>query len=168
MEKGVDALFWLGLSPLARGNRIVAQLAGLVPGPIPACAGEPIAYAILYPPSGAYPRLRGGTSLLPARSNAGGGLSPLARGNRGERKHGTASLRPIPACAGEPGLCLRHPDARWAYPRLRGGTTEILGVSWPSMGLSPLARGNPDAGLKNSLPDGPIPACAGEPPTAWR
>ncbi len=50
-------------------------------GPIPACAGEPLGLRTGLQASGAYPRLRGGTTLGGRRTGPVSGLSPLARGN---------------------------------------------------------------------------------------
>jgi hypothetical protein len=76
----------LGLSPHARGNPLQAVSVPVLPGPIPACAGEP-------PPSvhsgavgWAYPRMRGGTCELTGDDPALLGLSPHARGNRDRRE----------------------------------------------------------------------------------
>ncbi len=70
------------------------------------------------------------------------GLSPLARGNRGQ--HGGAKHHhgPIPARAGEPNLAHWCTGSTWAYPRSRGGTEEAYLDRVKNSGLSPLARGN--------------------------
>ena len=91
------------------------------------------------------------------------GLSPLARGNRGDCCYACLCVGPIPACAGEPWF---RPDSNrrpGAYPRLRGGTPHQRALISASSGLSPLARGNPEVfGNRRNLLR-PIPACAGEP-----
>ena len=51
-----------GLSPLTRGNRIEIFLKVAGHGPIPAHAGEPVAYSARAAAFRAYPRSRGGTS----------------------------------------------------------------------------------------------------------
>ena len=53
-----------GLSPLARGNHGIAVIGCGHQGPIPACAGEPTDRADMRIFQGAYPRLRGGTTLV--------------------------------------------------------------------------------------------------------
>ena len=49
------------------------------------------------------------------------------------------------------------------YPRVGGGTGNVLGVAALSIGLSPRGRGNQRAGVDGALFDGSIPAWAGEP-----
>ena len=53
--------FLAGLSPLARGNPLVFELAAKGAGPIPARAGEPGCRKNSGMQAGAYPRSRGGT-----------------------------------------------------------------------------------------------------------
>ena len=91
-----------GLSPLARGNRLLARVWCLAAGSIPACAGEPGWRCGALDFAGVYPRLRGGTGLrrpLHARQQ---GLSPLARGNQIRGESYRVREGSIPACAGEP------------------------------------------------------------------
>ena len=76
-----------GLSPLARGNLHHGGLAAVGLGPIPAGAGEPGKDRTTAERPGAYPRWRGGTALLPGRSDWVRGLSPLARGNLSHSSH---------------------------------------------------------------------------------
>ena len=61
-------LSWLpGLSPLARGNRALRQVAEIGKGPIPARAGQPVLCCHGLRSFWAYPRSRGATtSVLPA------------------------------------------------------------------------------------------------------
>ncbi len=73
--------FALGLSPLARGNRLVARQGHPGAGPIPARAGQPYDAACHRTDHGAYPRSRGATFSRMPRRSAACGLSPLARGN---------------------------------------------------------------------------------------
>ena len=73
-----------GLSPLARGNQGRCMGRPAYQGPIPARAGQPYRTAACSGSSGAYPRSRGATSPAPLSCSVYQGLSPLARGNRGE------------------------------------------------------------------------------------
>ena len=75
-----------GLSPLARGNPGGHLGLGKVEGPIPARAGEPVATAAVVLMVRAYPRSRGGTCAAGSVAACAGGLSPLARGNRGRER----------------------------------------------------------------------------------
>ncbi len=91
-----------GLSPHARGNHIPAIQRPPVPGPIPACAGEPVSASIHGLDLGAYPRMRGGTHGTRAHPLVQQGLSPHARGNPEKNTRSISAQGPIPACAGEP------------------------------------------------------------------
>ena len=72
-------------------------------------------------------------------------------------------IRPIPACAGEPGVPCVKRCPFGAYPRVCGGTVPLVPVAGHGHGLSPRVRGNPhDLGQVNTG-SRPIPACAGEP-----
>ena len=120
-------------------------------------------------PSGrAYPRSRGGTSLMEYFTVAHQGLSPLTRGNQCGVAYLPPTPGPIPAHAGEPPGSASLTLARWAYPRSRGGTDGIGPGGGVGQGLSPLTRGNQArrAGRSGSL--GPIPAHAGEPARSHR
>ncbi len=154
-----------GLSPLARGNRAAACRGACAGGPIPACAGEPESDSACSGVSRAYPRLRGGTSMIYPAIHAVPGLSPLARGNLTEIPAAAVTKGPIPACAGEPTEQVSHWCCDGAYPRLRGGTLSMCCERGWVGGLSPLARGNRVLRRDNLIFCGPIPACAGEPRT---
>ena len=132
-----------GLSPLARGNRVVAF------------------FRLLF--GRAYPRSRGGTQAVTVEATFSEGLSPLARGNLVLSDRAWAAAGPIPARAGEPSVSLLISSLRWAYPRSRGGTE--TGSVQPEVlqGLSPLARGNHALDHLLVVFQGPIPARAGEP-----
>jgi len=157
------AILGMGLSPLARGNRLLCLLDGVEKGSIPACAGEPISGAGCARVTRVYPRLRGGTSVTPTEIFLSMGLSPLARGNRPLVNGLTALYGSIPACAGEPRSWPNRCLAAWVYPRLRGGTALVGRVGVARQGLSPLARGNPLVLHRPEPAVGSIPACAGEP-----
>jgi len=135
-------------------------------GPIPASAGEPDEEGLLAAAERAYPRERGGT-LLPARVLVvWGGLSPRARGNRLCSPRSPVWPGPIPASAGEPRWRTPRRRDAGAYPRERGGTSAPPGCSPRSPGLSPRARGNRQVIVLGEVPQGPIPASAGEPVAA--
>ena len=135
----------LGLSPLARGNR-ASRLDGRgAQGPIPACAGQPLAIS---------QRLGHGHAE---------GLSPLARGNPVGLHAPVLRLGPIPACAGQPRIRTSFLTIIRAYPRLRGATVINDANVLRATGLSPLARGNRMGAILIDVGAGPIPACAGQP-----
>ena len=113
--------------------------------------------------NGAYPRSRGGTRFLRCQSTPELGLSPLARGNPGGGVFSDMEDGPIPARAGEPFWSFENEIEIWAYPRSRGGTKISHLSPAASLGLSPLARGNPIPWGFVIISPGPIPARAGEP-----
>ncbi len=152
-----------GLSPHARGNLHRAIFQEFVSGPIPACAGEPLAPAPHVEGQRAYPRMRGGTSATRCSHSVSSGLSPHARGNLHIFKAAQGDVGPIPACAGEPRCAVRRQTAAWAYPRMRGGTKLAKLTLRLLEGLSPHARGNQRCLGAAEGAEGPIPACAGEP-----
>ena len=69
----------------------------------------------------------------------------------------------IPAYAGEPFPKFSYTADSRVYPRVCGGTADILQICTIHCGLSPRMRGNPDDGLRSNLAAGSIPAYAGEP-----
>ena len=91
-----------GLSPLARGNREAYEAAKRAWGPIPARAGQPTPARPACCARRAYPRSRGATRLRMKCAPMGRGLSPLARGNRCDRRRDCNGRGPIPARAGQP------------------------------------------------------------------
>ena len=136
---------------------------GTLTGPIPAHAGEPRHLTATLCPGWAYPRSRGGTVCGHQCVQQQGGLSPLTRGNHGQRVEMGQHLGPIPAHAGEPDAASCCPSQAGAYPRSRGGTVTTSETSTAAAGLSPLTRGNRDDQAAFCWCTGPIPAHAGEP-----
>ena len=117
------------------------------------------------PRNRAYPRSRGGTFFLYCIVFSKKGLSPLTRGNLDLPMESTLGLGPIPAHAGEPDRQRMGRTSTRAYPRSRGGTIQHQHHTAPSVGLSPLTRGNPLSPSSCPYVLGPIPAHAGEPRT---
>ncbi len=115
-----------GLSPHARGNRSYRIHARIGSGPIPACAGEPCDGLTAVYEAGAYPRMRGGTDASQHAAGLCAGLSPHARGNLLQKQSRPLNSRPIPACAGEPPHVASSRFRRRAYPRMRGGTPNVV------------------------------------------
>ena len=118
-------------------------MAEVIPGPIPAQAGEPPINSGRPACSRAYPRAGGGTPLL--------------------SWSGRKAPGPIPAQAGEPSGAASTPAASPAYPRAGGGTAPAIVVNPVHSGLSPRRRGNQRLHRVRSRCTGPIPAQAGEP-----
>ena len=152
-------------------------------GSIPACAGEPKGNCEVATGLRVYPCVRGGTRRQECTCRYSAGLSPRARGNRCpsgslriERVYPRVrgGTKTDPRVRGGTG-CPVSPRARGnriqdtnliaarVYPRVRGGTGCQDTVAHCRKGLSPRARGNPRRSGNSGLPDGSIPACAGEP-----
>ena len=95
------------------------------------------------------------------------GLSPRVRGNLNRGARGMLPTRSIPACAGEP--CSASVASRSArvYPRVCGGTCRCSTIVTPGAGLSPRVRGNRGLEREVLMSKRSIPACAGEPVTAF-
>ena len=105
----------------------------------------------------------GGTRRRPRFLQRAGGLSPRVRGNR-RGGHGRADGDgSIPACAGEPSSSSSRMIGARVYPRVCGGTVNLLSIWARTPGLSPRVRGNRRFDSANDGVLGSIPACAGEP-----
>ena len=151
-----------GLSPRVRGNRELL-LPAVVARSIPACAGEPSFRRLSVTSLSVYPRVCGGTDLVPYLDLLATGLSPRVRGNPTTYVHTAQRRGSIPACAGEPRWITHSLRDCKVYPRVCGGTSIQNGLSTNPAGLSPRVRGNQNPG-ENDMPlPRSIPACAGEP-----
>ena len=131
-----------GLSPLVRGNPVGDMGMAVLPGTIPARAGEPRPAGDGAAGVRDYPRSCGGTPSASASRRPASGLSPLVRGNLWPETSARPPARTIPARAGEPavGSALEYPAGD--YPRSCGGTACSRPTRTPPSGLSPLVRGN--------------------------
>ena len=74
-----------GLSPRVRGNREHPMHKAAALRSIPACAGEPLGGRGWQATEKVYPRVCGGTAMLPPVRLHAHGLSPRVRGNRRRR-----------------------------------------------------------------------------------
>ena len=131
-----------GLSPRVRGNLSRVRYAESSPGPIPACAGQPIEGQHAHASPRAYPRVCGATGLGGTGCIPLLGLSPRVRGNRSERPRHAWLPGPIPACAGQPMDAARIAMGCRAYPRVCGATAALGMKVRDNVGLSPRVRGN--------------------------
>ena len=91
-----------GLSPRVRGNLLRGAPGGVRSRSIPACAGEPRTELGEPGKIRVYPRVCGGTALGKRTDSNADGLSPRVRGNPPAPQNRSATMRSIPACAGEP------------------------------------------------------------------
>ena len=163
-----ERVTFFGLSPLARGTRLLSRLrkgwrrfipagAGNTMRPDPARAGETV-----------YPRWRGEHCIdwsIPAPSI---GLSPLARGTLHRNVNGIRFNRFIPAGAGNTHSCESLQLTLSVYPRWRGEHGGFHVVTRRALGLSPLARGTPAFPISETHAQRFIPAGAGNTePLTW-
>ena len=152
-----------GLSPRVRGNPVRNLLRTGPQRSIPACAGEPTLQGLAWLLGRVYPRVCGGTIPGATMPEYEVGLSPRVRGNRYICRVGYLKGGSIPACAGEPSLCVCHVYVIPVYPRVCGGTTASADISHLLYGLSPRVRGNQPRLPSARSYKGSIPACEGEP-----
>ena len=101
-----DTIDLTGLSPRVRGNLVLGHVHHVVPGSIPARAGEPGDLGVQHGPRRVYPRACGGTRRSGCTTRPSPGLSPRVRGNRTPAHHCGERNRSIPARAGEPKLTI--------------------------------------------------------------
>ena len=137
-----NAFALVGPSPRVRGNRANPDGKSVAEGPIPACAGQPVAEIRAVTVARAHPRVCGATAVAPLVIELGQGPSPRVRGNQPCAGRGSWVSGPIPACAGQPS----QPFARWrwigAHPRVCGATVPTLMANRLQKGPSPRVRGN--------------------------
>ncbi len=128
---------------------------------IPAGAGNTVPRIISLSSSTVYPRWRGehSASLMPIIGL--GGLSPLARGTRRQRIVRLPLHRFIPAGAGNTSTLSITTDREPVYPRWRGEHPNGSALSYPQIGLSPLARGTQSDAIDALIDARFIPAGAG-------
>ena len=152
-----------GLSPRGRGNHPTPRRTRNRTGSIPAWAGEPLGFHLDGPQQQVYPRVGGGTSTVAGTDRASQGLSPRGRGNRSLVRLSATSTRSIPAWAGEPLTFWTVIRNGTVYPRVGGGTFDLVVFVTQHRGLSPRGRGNPARLFLPKLCERSIPAWAGEP-----
>ena len=111
-----------GLSPRVRGNLDLKLERRPHLRSIPACTGEPAGPGPGRSSGRVYPRVYGGTIVLPAYSERLPGLSPRVRGNQLSRPQQGYCEGSIPACTGEPRTRSRSLKPTRVYPRVYGGT----------------------------------------------
>ena len=153
----------LGLSPRVRGNQTELAVNVVCRGSIPACAGEPPGRRRDWLSPGVYPRVCGGTRLTARTRPSRLGLSPRVRGNHTVPHYGRTNRRSIPACAGEPASGRVDRGRPAVYPRVCGGTGQLVSLPAQPLGLSPRVRGNHLVVREDDVAHRSIPACAGEP-----
>ncbi len=157
-----------GLSPLARGTRILARCPGGSARFIPAGAGN-TGFATTMPTAWpVYPRWRGEHDIVGAHRIDDRGLSPLARGTPASAGRTCEYRRFIPAGAGNTGSVRLWIGASAVYPRWRGEHKIPEGYFFTRLGLSPLARGTRYQRGDLTAVCRFIPAGAGNTYQAWK
>ena len=156
-----------GLSPRVRGNHYGSQRTAVVAGSIPACAGEPAGDGRGQWASEVYPRVCGGTTSLDISRQALCGLSRVCGGTAARRRICCLLSGLSPRVRGNPLTPAQYRCLVGVYPRVCGGTAFPPGCPLSSCGLSPRVRGNPYAWAHLGGRWRSIPACAGEPLTAF-
>ena len=114
------------------------------------------------------PRVCGGARVRILRFHCARGRSPRVRGSLCCAVDGLDPDGSIPACAGEPIIARAAAGSRWVDPRVCGGAMIGQNDIMQEVGRSPRVRGSlhrPGAALQDF---GSIPACAGEPGSAWQ
>ena len=130
-----------GLSPLARGTPVFANLWTIAIRFIPAGAGNTGSATAAPMTTSVYPRWRGEHCSVVFILPACHGLSPLARGTLPYRLPDIIFLRFIPAGAGNTTSGCRRSAWSPVYPRWRGEHIYQNISFYSHGGLSPLARG---------------------------
>ena len=151
----------LGSSPLARGTLHNNCDCMVVPGLIPARAGNTLLNRPIGDPCRAHPRSRGEHAVGGMSKLFEPGSSPLARGTRSGTELRILFPGLIPARAGNTsGIKTGNSELR-AHPRSRGEHLASSSASTSAPGSSPLARGtHPSYELEFTI-RGLIPARAG-------
>ena len=153
-----------GSSPLTRGKRLISFRVIHNGGLIPAHAGKTSSTPDMRAASTAHPRSRGENRNYPNYRPRSLGSSPLTRGKRARRPHGSGIRRLIPAHAGKTScFALRWSTAR-AHPRSRGENPGGVPVYSTWEGSSPLTRGKQRIRPTSLSRAGLIPAHAGKTP----
>ena len=151
-----------GLSPRGRGKPAETPAQTAQPRSIPAWAGETAGVVNANPDVAVYPRVGGGNTSSPARSQSSAGLSPRGRGKQSEPPETGSPIGSIPAWAGETTTQADATESAAVYPRVGGGNVLDPPSADVSPGLSPRGRGKPPQNACVGILGGSIPAWAGE------
>ena len=116
-------LRFVGLSPLARGTRMIPNLGYRTSRFIPAGAGNSDLKIASQYWRAVYPRWRGELMKCRNVNFSSGGLSPLARGTQRQYGGHSVASRFIPAGAGNSRSVRTRVSAVAVYPRWRGELT---------------------------------------------
>ena len=130
-----------GSSPRARGTLSVAPSHAQSTRFIPACAGNTGSSPSRSTESTVHPRVRGEHHHANLDSRDAPGSSPRARGTRARKAADEATVRFIPACAGNTPSSISAIAASTVHPRVRGEHWPVICSVTSMGGSSPRARG---------------------------
>ena len=150
-----------GSSPRVRGTQPHEDERGRGRRFIPACAGNtshPLFFLLFLP---VHPRVCGEHSSISLANRSRCGSSPRVRGTRHAHRHRHASLRFIPACAGNTPAVSCRPHTGPVHPRVCGEHSVHSLFEWPFIGSSPRVRGTRRPWTPRTPRFRFIPACAG-------
>ncbi|ESF39944.1 hypothetical protein SEES8400_06211 [Salmonella enterica subsp. enterica serovar Senftenberg str. ATCC 8400] len=160
-------LFISGLSPLARGTRLMCAACHANRRFIPAGAGNTLYRQCEIFRDAVYPRWRGEHLKPEYAFKVDRGLSPLARGTHEFTQGNRAASRFIPAGAGNTRVSSDASPELPVYPRWRGEHAFSGGSNGSMPGLSPLARGTRESDSLQRRLRRFIPAGAGNTDRRW-
>ena len=150
-----------GSSPRVRGTRPHDDRHPGQDRFIPACAGNALSISMPAIWATVHPRVCGERSLETETNGRVSGSSPRVRGTPSRGPRISASLRFIPACAGN-AIAVRDRRRRAAvHPRVCGERVRRLRPGGERVGSSPRVRGTPNTGSSRQETRRFIPACAG-------
>ncbi len=153
----------LGPSPLTRGSLEQRLVDLLLPGSIPAHAGQPGGRSHQFHEPGVHPRSRGAAPRPLIAAPTDEGPSPLTRGSLLSLLEPHHAAGSIPAHAGQPFFRQSTGRRPRVHPRSRGAANEEPEYAGHVQGPSPLTRGSPTSARAGASTVGSIPAHAGQP-----
>ena len=151
-----------GPSPRVRGKPLLVLGSRRDGRSIPACAGETGGAPCSWSRCGVHPRVCGGNRGAVASLELPSGPSPRVRGKLSRARWTALSIGSIPACAGETRAARWRTGSGRVHPRVCGGNSTTSAGGSAGFGPSPRVRGKPIVNRIFLVPDGSIPACAGE------
>ena len=152
-----------GPSPRVRGTPRQRPVPPMLPGSIPACAGNPSARSCSCTPTRVHPRVCGEPSVQGGEPPGRAGPSPRVRGTLRHAARARDRRRSIPACAGNPPTAARRPKRAQVHPRVCGEPLHSHARDHAVTGPSPRVRGTRRPAGVGAGRGGSIPACAGNP-----
>ena len=157
----VVALHGCGSSPRVRGTPHESPNDGVRRRFIPACAGNTCRRSKSAKWWSVHPRVCGEHRWAAPFAETVIGSSPRVRGTRHAERAGSATVRFIPACAGNTPRSSRRNRPSTVHPRVCGEHLVEIARTNPDAGSSPRVRGTRATTARAALSWRFIPACAG-------